>query len=394
MAVYLVQAWILSTTRLKVIIVKYQKNIFTVRLFSVLLKFFVWLQNIPNRITPPPFRLLQLSSGFWQSRILYIAVRFDIATKIGNDTLNSTEIAELILAQPDATDRMLGFLSAMGIFKKTTNGNYKNNRLSNFLRQDKTNNITAMILLHNSYEFSLPWYEQLEHGISTGDAPFKLSHKQELFQYLEVHQEFNLLFSRAMNSVENLIGDSFIKDFNWGQFHRIIDIGGSKGSKSISIIKDYPQIEALVMDKSAVIHEAQKHWQGAVKQSILDHISFIEGDVFDSVPAAINNKDIYFLSAVLHTFNDNDCVKALSNITQAIGKSGAQIAIFEIIMADSKPDLVSTSFDMQMFMACQGRERSLTNWKDIFSRCQLKLEEVIQLRTFGNILLLRRSLNL
>ena len=49
------------------------------------MKFAGWLQNIPNKITPPPFRLIQIGSAFWQSRALYVAARLDIATVLGDD---------------------------------------------------------------------------------------------------------------------------------------------------------------------------------------------------------------------------------------------------------------------------------------------------------------------
>ena len=48
-----------------------------------------------------------------------------------------------------------------------------------------------------------------------------------------------------MDSVEALTGDSFATDFDWARFDRIIDIGGSKGSKSVAILKRHPHLKAL-----------------------------------------------------------------------------------------------------------------------------------------------------
>lgn len=371
----------------------YQKNKLSVWLFSMLLKFSGWLQNIPNKVTPAPFRLLQSGSAFWQSRILYIAARLNIATLLKNKALKSSEIAKLTSSNEDATYRMLRFLTAMGIFEQTANNSFRNNKLSEYLKDDNPKNIKAMILMHNSRELSVPWYEQLEQGIRDGTAPFKLSYGQELFSYMEQNSNFNSLFSKAMDSVEALAGNSFVTDFNWDRFHRIIDVGGSKGSKALSIIKHYPQLKAQVIDRPKVIAEARHYWQGIESQSTLDRISFVEGDVLDSIPAANNDKDIYFLSAVLHTLSNSDCVTALKNIVLAIGNSKAKLAIFELVMSDSKPDLASTSFDMQMFMASQGRERTAVEWKLLFDQSRFILEETVNLRTFGKIMLLRVAHN-
>ena len=69
-----------------------------------------------------------------------------------------------------------------------------------------------------------------------GEVPFHLSHGRELYSYMDDHAEFDSLFARAMDSVEVLMGDSFAADFDWGRFDRIIDVGGSKGSKSLAIL--------------------------------------------------------------------------------------------------------------------------------------------------------------
>jgi hypothetical protein len=214
------------------------------------MKFAVWLQAIPHKLTPPPFRLIQIGSAFWQSRALYVATKLNIASIIGDGQLTADAIAEHVLAKPDAIYRLLRMLTAIGIFEEVSPHVFKNNTLSAYLRDDKPKNVRAMILMHNSIEMSKPWYEQLEHGIRSGEVPFQLSHEQELYAYMDNHAEFDVLFSDAMDSVEALAGNSFATDFNWGVFNRIIDVGGSKGSKSLAILKQYPHLTALVFDRT------------------------------------------------------------------------------------------------------------------------------------------------
>lgn len=43
----------------------YQRNAGAVRRFAKAMKFAAWLQSIPNKLTPPPFRLMQIGSAFW-----------------------------------------------------------------------------------------------------------------------------------------------------------------------------------------------------------------------------------------------------------------------------------------------------------------------------------------
>jgi hypothetical protein len=363
-----------------------QKNPGAVRRFSKLARFAAWLQDIPNKVTPAPFRLMQIGSAFWQSRALHVAARLDIATVLADEALSAEEIAARIRTQPDATYRLLRMLAAMGIFAEASPRIFRNNKLSNCLREGNPQNVRAMILMHNSPEMSRPWYEQLEQGVRGGDAPFKLTHGQELYAYQDDHPEFDSLFSKAMDSVEALTGDSFATDFDWARFDRIIDIGGSKGSKSIAILKRHPHLKALVTDRAQVIQGAAQYWQGREDQALLERLSFQAGDLFESVPQATSDKDIYLLSAVLHGFDDDACITVLRNLASASIGAGATIALMEMVMPDSRADLASTSFDMQMFMGTRGRERTLVEWQRLFERSGLALQEVVGLQSFGKIL--------
>ncbi|WP_303620964.1 methyltransferase, partial [Methylogaea oryzae] len=117
-------------------------------------------------------------------------------------------------------------------------------------------------------------------------------------------------------------------------------------------------------------------------------LSFQAGDVLETLPPAGSGRDIYLLSAVLHGFDDDACVKGLRNVAAACGSSGARIALLELVLADAA-DFVGAAFDMQMFMGTQGRERTLTDWRRLFERAGLVLEEQVELRSFARLLLLR-----
>ena len=365
----------------------YQLNAGAVRRFAKAMKFGAWLQAISNKLTPPPFRLMQIGSAFWQSRALYVAARLDIATVLGDEDLDADQIAARVVANADATGRLLRMLAAIGIFEEKAPRTFRNNKLSAFLRTDNPKNVRAMILMHNSEAMSRPWYEQLENGVREGVPPFRLSHGEELFDYLDHHADFDTMFSEAMNNVEALTGDSFAADFDWGRFQRIIDLGGSRGTKSLAILKRHPKLTALVVDRGQVIAEAEQYW-AAHGTSGVERLKFQAGDLLTSIPSAQSEKDIYLLSAVLHGFDDDTCVTVLRNVANACGQTGARIALLEMVLPEVGAEIAGASFDMQMFMGSRGRERTLKEWTSIFNLVGIALEEVVGLQSFGNILVL------
>ena len=365
-----------------------QKNAGAVKRFAWATKLSAWLQGLPNQLTPPPFRLMQIGSLFWQSRALDVAARLDIATVLGDNTLDAREIASRVGSSADATARLLRLLAAMGVFEETSAQVYRNNKLSQCLRADQPDNVRAMVLMHNSQTMSLPWFEQLERGVREGLPPFRLAHGEDLYEFSDHHADFDKLFSEAMDSVEALTGDSFATDFEWGRFKRIIDIGGSRGTKSLAILRRHAHLKALVVDRAQVIMEAQAHWR-AHPTSGTERLQFQAGDLLASVPPAQSETDIYLLSGVLHGFDDETCVQALSNLARASGGSGALVAVMEMVLPERKADLASASFDMQMFMGTRGRERTLAQWQALLARSDMALEEVVGLQSFASILVLR-----
>ena len=370
---------------------KFAQNTFTVKLFQKAFNIVDWIQNLPNKVTPPPIRLMQIGSLFWQSRILDVAIRLDIASLLGNQKYSITELATLTSCHPDSLYRLLRMLISMGIFTEVEPGIIANNKTSDFLDENNPKCVRAMILMHNSAEMTKPWIEELENAMHSGEIPFKLAHGNDLFDYMDQHAEFGKLFSEAMDTTESIIGEAFLKDFNWGNYDRIIDVGGSKGSKSISILKKYPQLKAVVFDRSEVIEKAQQHWQGKVDPSVLERIVFVSGDAREMVPAANSDKDAYLLCALLHGLNEDDSIKVLRNINHASGSHKADVVIVDAILAEMKESLMLTSFDMQMFMGTEGRERTAKEWAALCASGGYSIKQIFDTRSLWKFQLLHAS---
>lgn len=363
----------------------FQCNRGAVRGFAMAMKFANWINGIPNRLSPPAFRLMQIGSAFWQSRALYVAARLDIAGALGDELMPVETLAAKTAADPDALARLMRMLIALGIFSEGRPRSYRNNELSNPLRDDRPNSVRAMILMHGSAEMSRPWFEQLENGVRRGEVPFRLTHGEEMYAYLDGHDGFNTLFSEAMDSVESLAGEAFAGDFAWSRFARVIDLGGARGSKSLAILRRHPQLSALVVDRPATIAEARRYWECHPVDGC-ERLELLGGDLLQAVPPG-RAGDIYLLSAVLHGYDDDSAAAILARVAAGASSHGNPLAILELVLPEMGADLAAASFDMQMFMGTRGRERTLSEWHTLLARSGWVLEEVVGLQSFGNILL-------
>lgn len=68
---------------------------------------------------------------------------------------------------------------------------------------------------------------------------------------------------------------------------------------------------------------------------------------------------------------------------------GDRAAILDMLLPEAGADMAGASFDLQMFVSCRGRERTLTEWTSLVHAVGLRLEEVVDLRSLGSILVLR-----
>ncbi len=368
-----------------------QKNIGKTKRFERIMKVAAWIAELPNKLIPAPFRLMQIGSVFWQSRALYLAAKLGIADVILSEPMTTTAIAEkLNLFEPNLY-RLMRFLASMGIFNEVSHKVFTHNKLSLPLARSQPNCVADMILMHNSQEMTLPWMDAMEAGIKQGDIPFVQCHGSEMFSYMNDNKELNDLFANAMDSVESLTGLDYLQDFNWGCFDRIIDLGGSKGSKSVAILTENSALTSVVFDRDAVTHNAKDSWKNKVHDQILDRITYVGGDLFSSnLPAPTSDNNLYLLIAVFHLLNDAQAVALLKRITEAMSVTNASIAIADMVLPDTNANMTQSSFDMQMLMGTSGCERTAAQWHKLFEQANVELVETVSVRTFAKIMVLKK----
>jgi hypothetical protein len=370
---------------------KLQKNIRKTKRFERIMKVAAWIAELPNKLIPAPFRLMQIGSLFWQSRSLYLAVKLGIADVISSEPMTTKDIAEkLNLFEPNLY-RLMRFLASMGIFNEVSHKVFAHNKLSLPLARNQANCVADMVLMHNCEEMTLPWMGAMEAGIKHGDTPFVQCHGSDMFSYMNDNKALNDLFANAMDSVDSLTGLDYLQDFNWSCFDRLIDLGGSKGSKSIAILAENSALTSVVFDRDIVIQDAKENWKNKINEQILDRITYVGGDLFSSdLPIASSDKDLYLLVAVFHLLDDAQAITLLKRITASMTGVNAAIAIVDAVLPDTQANITQTSFDMQMLMGTKGCERTANQWHQLFEQANVQLIETVSIRTFAKVMVLKK----
>lgn len=363
-----------------------QRNAFKVRLFQLALGFGNWLARLPNRLVPPPFRVMQMGSAYWQSRALYVAADLGLADALGDGEKSCQALAAELGLDQGYLYRLMRMLASLGVFSESRAQHFRNSRLSDCLRRDHPQSVRAMVLLHNSPEMSHAWYESLGPAIRNGETPFVKSHGAALFDYMNHHPVFDQLFSEAMSAVEGITGSAYLQDFDWGRFDRIVDVGGSLGQKAVAILQTNPRLRALVFDRPQVVAGADDYWRERLTPELLARLEFTAGDMFETLPPPLSVRDLYLFVAVFHSLGDEAALRLLARLKSTLGAIRPTIVIIDTIAAPCNIDPTTASFDMQMLIGTSGRERTLDEWRSLLQRGGFVLREVVQLRTFARLL--------
>ncbi|KAJ5722500.1 S-adenosyl-L-methionine-dependent methyltransferase [Penicillium malachiteum] len=144
----------------------------------------------------------------------------------------------------------------------------------------------------------------------------------------------------------------------------IVDVAGGSGRDMLVLKRKFPDLTGRVIleDLPAVINDIHFHDMGLEK---------IEHDVFN--PQPVEGARVYFLKFILHEFSDDNCIKILQNIIQAMRKGHSKILIEEFILPDENAGLFHSMVDMILMVVGPGIVRTESRWATILKSVGLTM---------------------
>ncbi|GAB4839065.1 hypothetical protein Ancab_039877 [Ancistrocladus abbreviatus] len=203
-------------------------------------------------------------------------------------------------------------------------------------------------LLH--YKAYLESWDKLTEAILKGGVPFHLAHGVGAFEYIGSDPTFNKLFNTSMSNLSTLVMKKIMQSYkNFDDINQLVDVGGGVGATLKTITSQYPHIKGINYDLPHVI-------QQAIPAPGVEHIG---GDMFHSVPSG----EAIWLKWVLHTYDDDHCIKLLKNCYKALPDNG-KVIVVDIVVPDNPETSLYAQFafvsDVSMMtLKAAGKERTL-----------------------------------
>ncbi len=127
----------------------------------------------------------------------------------------------------------------------------------------------------------------------------------------------------------------------------------------------------MVFDQPSVIARA-KNDKHVTAKGIAERCTLESGSFFEAVP---KGGDAYIMKYILHDWNDEQCVKILSNCRAAMNKKGRVLVVDNVIPPGNDPNW-GKLLDIQMLII-GGRERTRKEFAAMFAQAGLKLKRVL-----------------
>lgn len=309
-------------------------------------------------------KILDLIIGRWKSQILYTGAKLGIFDHLTSEPKETLQIAKDLDLDDEMAYRLLRALASLGLLKENPKNRFSISQQGKLMRKDHLLILQGIVLLEEGPEHYQIW-KHLPKIIKDGKQNgFLREYGSSAFEYAERNTTYGNTFNQAMSSYSNLNTQWVLEalaTYDFSKIHYLCDIGGGHGHLLSHILKKYPHMKGKLLELESVIKNKEHLWPQKI--GVGDRCSYIIGNMFKEVPYA----DAYIMKTVLHDWNDEECLKILSNIHRS-SPNPARLYIVEHLVSDLKTSYFPEIFDIHMMCCLSGRERTAEEYLSLLQQ--------------------------
>jgi hypothetical protein len=298
-----------------------------------------------------PEHILQVGTGFWASKTLLAALKFNLFTELAKGPLPASEIkTKLGLHQRSLYDFLdtlvaLGFLQREGLYEKAVYSNAAETDF--FLDKNKPSYLGGILEMCNNrlYRF----WGDLEEGLVTGQPQNEIKNSGSGNQFDDIYRNPETLaeFMKAMAGVQMGAFMSFAHTFNFSNYKTMCDAGGAMGILSAQVALNHHHMHCISYDLPAVESIAKK----TIHQfKVDDRVEVRSGDFFAEIPKA----DVITMGNILHDWDEQEKLKLFRKAYDALPAGGAFVCIEAVIDNDRKKNVFGLLMSLNMLIETKG----------------------------------------
>jgi hypothetical protein len=325
-------------------------------------------------------QLFQLALGYIPAISLNVVAKLSVADQLSQGPKHVEDIARVCSVNADILYRVMRAVASIGVFRELDHGRFEQTPMSNVLRADHPRSLRPFIVFFPD-PLHFRCYASLMHAVKTGETTVKAALGQDLFEYLEDHPEESETFNAGMVSITRQFIPAVLAAYDFGETRVLADIGGGHGSVVAAILQKYPQMKGILFDMDHVVRGAASYLQSA---GVSNRCEVVSGDFFKSVPGGA---DTYIMKNIIHDWDDDRSIAILKNIRQAFGnRPGGKLLLLELVLTPGNEPHLGKWADIEMLALPGGRERTESEYRELFAKCGFRLNRVVPTNSPSSVL--------
>ena len=324
-----------------------------------------------QQISPPPAaeQMLQIISGFWISRGVYVIAKLGIPDLLKSRPKTADELAAATNMHAPSLFRVLRALASVGVLS-VEGTHFGLTPLSEILVTDAPGSLRWFAMSELGQEHYPAW-GNLMHSVKTGEIAFDNFFGMDIWKYFSENPEDAAVFNNSMSNVTAATNEVITSLYDFSGFNKLVDVGGGHGGLITLLLKSNPNLKGVLFDAPEVIEGARPKVEAA---GLADRCETMGGDFFREVPGG---GDAYIMKWIIHDWDDRKSNMILRNIRNQISPNGRLIVVDCVVPETNEPHF-SKFIDMNMLVMTGGKERTEKEFQELLSAAGFRLLRVIQ----------------
>ena len=316
----------------------------------------------PPAAPPPEAIMQQMIVGFWVSRAIHAAAKYQFPDLLKAGPKTSDEIAVASGTHAPSVYRLLRALASAGLVVEHEGRRFSSTPVLATLESDRPGTMRYFALAELGQEHYSAW-EEFPHSVATGEMAFTHRFKQQIWEYYAANSEHAGVFNNSMTALTQWAIAAVLAAYDFKPYRKIIDVGGGHGALLEAALGASPEGCGVLFDAPAVIADVKPNPRYAA----------IAGDFFKAVPA---DGDLYMMKWIIHDWNDDQSIRILSNISKVMAP-GAKVILVEAVLEPPPGNPLKNFMDLNMMVMTGGCERTEAEYKSLYDRAGLTVTRFV-----------------
>lgn len=310
--------------------------------------------------------------GYFRSRVLSAAARLGVADALGDGERTVEQLASVCESQPGSLYRLLRALASFGVVAETRPASFVLTTSGNRLRKDATESEWASVVFWG--DLLADNWAYLTECVRTGHSAKTVRPEGFPSRFLQ-DPNAGAIFRAVMGTAPAQDYMPIARAWDFSKYHSVADLGGGGGALIAAILKAFPNVSGMLVDREEAIDAAAPRFK---REGLAGRCQLLAADLCKEVPAGA---DVYTMQHVLHGYDDEAAIEILRHCRAVLAPAG-RLLVIEFVL----PDVVDHAdaelehrlmSDLNMLAVTGGKERSAIEWKGLLDSAGLQFRRII-----------------